>query len=609
MRLTGHESNREVTRQPVGRATLTAFLVLSTAAGLMLVSAANALSRSGHAYGGVLFWLGLLAILVPVTARLTSASPSRNERVGLLVLLGLASYLVKVFRDPFRFLYADEFVHQYNALSILSTHDLFRGNPILPATAAYPGLETPTAALSALTGLSTFASGLLVIAVARVIMMIALFLLYETVTGSSRIAGLAAALYAASPHFMFFIADYSYESLALPMAVLALAAALRSRPASGSVNRPWLIAALVLTAGVVVTHHMTSYALIVTLLAICLMPLPWLHRRTPRPWTVAFAVIAMTAGWLVLVARTTVGYLSPVVLGALHETIRTVTGETATRQLFGRSGHVATGPPWEHIVAMLSVVVAAVAVAVGALVVWRRYRDRPAAFVLAIAGIGYVLSLGLRLVPAAWEPAVRASEFLFMGASFTIALFTFSVLERYAGLAARAGLVGAALILIVGGVISTTPSSTRLAQPFRVAVTGSTLEPQAARVAQWAGQTLGTENRIAAEAADGRFLLVEGRQHVFVGSRPPIATILSTKALYPWQVADLKLYGIRYVVTDARSSGGDVSDGFYFFPGNESGSALAVAGRKFQRAGASRIYDSGDIVVYDLTGAALTPRK
>ncbi len=172
-------------KRPVGTGTLRALLVLSTACGLMLVSAADALSRSGHAHGSVLFWLGLIAILAPVTARLISASPSRNERVGLLVMLGLASYLVKVFRDPFRFLYADEFVHQYNALSILSTHGLFHQNPILPATAAYPGLESPTAALSALTGLSTFASGLVVIAIARVIMMIALFLLYETVTGSA----------------------------------------------------------------------------------------------------------------------------------------------------------------------------------------------------------------------------------------------------------------------------------------------------------------------------------------------------------------------------------------------------------------------------------------
>jgi hypothetical protein len=133
------------------------------------------------------------------------------------------------------------------------------------------------------------------------------------------------------------------------------------------------------------------------------------------------------------------------------------------------------------------------------------------------------------------------------------------------------------------------------------------LEPQEATVAQWASKTLGGGNRIAAEAADGRFFLVDGRQHVFVGNRPPIATILRTKPLYRWQIAVLRRYGIRYVVTDAQPSSMDISDGYYFFPGNNSHTGLAVAGKKFRRAGAAPIYDSGDIVVYDLKGAGLTP--
>ena len=57
-------------KRPVGTGTLRALLVLSTACGLMLVSTADALSRSGRAHGSLLFWLGLIAILVPVTARL-----------------------------------------------------------------------------------------------------------------------------------------------------------------------------------------------------------------------------------------------------------------------------------------------------------------------------------------------------------------------------------------------------------------------------------------------------------------------------------------------------------------------------------------------------------
>lgn len=586
--------------------TLSALLVLSSAFGLLLVSAADALSRSGHHHGGVLFWLGLLAIFLPVTARLTSRAPSRNERVGLLVLLGLASYLVKVFRDPFRFLYADEFVHQFNANSILATHELFHKNPILPATPAYPGLEAPTAALSALTGMSTFASGLLIIAVARLIMMLALFLLYETVTGSGRVAGLAAALYAASPHYLFFIADYSYESLALPIAILALAAALRARPASGGHSRAWLIVALFLSIGVVVTHHMTSYALIVTLLAICVVPLPWLRRRVPRPWAALAVAVVVTAGWLVLVGRETVGYLSPVILGALRETIRTVQGEAQVRQLFGASNGAAEGPAWEHYVGFGSALLVAIAVPFGLYVVWRRYRHLPAAIVLAVAGVVYVGSLVLRLVPSAWVIAARASEFLFIGAGLTLALFTLWALERFPGLAARAGLVVAAAIVLVGGVISTTPSSTRLAEPYRVSVRGGDLVPQGATVAQWVSAVLGSGNRVAAPAGDGRFLLVNGRQHVFSGTNPPVAQTLQTRVLRPWQVALLRRLGIRYVVTDSQASGADDANGYYFFR-NQAQRNLVLARKKFLRAGADPIYDSGNIVVFDLRPGLRSP--
>ena len=600
-------ATRAWTARRIEVATLSALLALSSAVGLVLVSAADALSRSGQKHGGLLFWLGLLAIFVPVTARLTSTSPTRNERVGLLALLGLASYLVKVFRDPFRFLYADEFVHQYNVLSILETHGLFRANPVLPATPAYPGLEAPTAALSAMTGMSMFASGLVVIAAARLIMMLALFLLYEIVTGSGRVAGLAAALYAASPHYLFFVADFSYESLALPIAILALAAALRARPPTGAGRRAWLIVALILTAGVVVTHHMTSYALIATLLAICLVPLPWLPRQPRRPWMVAVAVIALTAGWLVLSARKTVGYLSPVFLGALRETIRTVQGESQVRELFRSSGG-AQGPAWEHYVAFASALLVAVSLPFGFRAIWRHYRHLPAPIVFAVAALAYLATLGLRLVPAAWAIAARASEFLFIGSALVLALFALWVLERFPNVAARAGLVVAAAVLIIGGVISTTPSSTRLAQPYRVSVRGADVVPQAAAVGQWAREALGAGNRVAAGAADGLFLLLDGRQHVFNGSNPPIPTILETKTLYPWEISVLRRYRIRYVVTDRQPSGTDIADGYYFFR-DKPDNKLALGSLKFQRAGAGPIYDSGNIVVYDLLGPDSARRR
>jgi Gpi18-like mannosyltransferase len=53
-------------------------------------------------------------------------------------------------------------------------------------------------------------------------MILSLFLFYEQVTRSSRMAGMATLIYMANPHFLFFDAIYSYETLALPLALFML---------------------------------------------------------------------------------------------------------------------------------------------------------------------------------------------------------------------------------------------------------------------------------------------------------------------------------------------------------------------------------------------------
>jgi hypothetical protein len=93
--------------------------------------------------------------------------------------------------------------------------------------------------------------------------------------------------------------------------------------------------------------------------------------------------------------------------------------------------------------------------------------------------------------------------------------------------------------------------------------------------------------------------LVDGPQHVFAGTNPPITKVLTTKGLYPWQIDLLRRHRIRYVVTDLQPSGADVANGYYFFPDRRD-KALSRAAMKFLRAGAEPIYDSGNIVVYDL---------
>jgi glycosyltransferase involved in cell wall biosynthesis len=580
-------------------------LTLLAAAGLLLVALSDAFSRSGGPAAAPLLWAGLAVILLPCTLRLSASSPNRGERVALVLLTGVALYLVKVLRDPFAFTYGDELVHQYNVQAILSSGGLLGRNPILAVTPLYPGLEAFTASLSSLTGLSTFTCGLLVAGLARVILMLALFLFAATVTGSSRIAGLAAVLYAAAPNFLFFTAQFSYESLALPLALVVGLATVRARPSAGPWRRSWAVLALLAALAVAATHHITSFALVAFLVGLCVLPT---RGRFRRPWALALAAVAAVAGWQALVAGRTIDYLSPIVSDALRDTLRTAAGEAAPRQLF----HSASGtlaPGWEHMVGIGSILLIVVLLPFGAVLLWRRNGRSPAAVMMALATIGYLGTLGLRFVPTAWETGARASEFLFIGVAVVAAVGGLAIVDRLSPWLRWTAVAAAAALLFAGGVVGGSSPERRLAHPYRVAAQGAALDPPGVAVARWVRTVLGTGSAVAAEDADANLLLVQGDQARVVtgvnppisGLDPPIDAVLATATLYRWQLDVLKQLDVRYVVIDRRRASLDVIAGTFFPRRVERRFADAVVG-KFERAGAQRIYDSGDLIVDDLKG-------
>ena len=251
-----------------------------------------------------------------------------------MVLVGLALYAVKVLQNPFMFTYADEWVHLHNVQSILATGRLFGNNTLLPVTVHYPGLEAATAAVVRASGMSAFAAGVVIIAAARTVMMLALFALYERLTGSPWLAGMGVLLYAATPTFLFFTSEFSYESLALPLATVALfALARRLHTLDAAARKRWATVVIVLDAAVVPTHHITSYVLFAVLVVVCL--LHWLLRgRRGAPWVLAAIVGAMTAGWLFLSAGVTIEYIGKPLGAALTQVFQTLSQESPPRTLF-----------------------------------------------------------------------------------------------------------------------------------------------------------------------------------------------------------------------------------------------------------------------------------
>ena len=599
-------------------------LSLASAGGLLLVAIADTLSRSGTGQYDWLLWAGLLMVIVPIAARLASNAPSRRERIGLVILLGLGLYLVKVLHSPYGFTFSDELVHSYNGTRILETGKLLNANPILQVTPLYPGLETVTAALASLSGLSVFGSGLVIVGIARLMAMLALFLLYEEVSGSARLAGIAALLYTMNANFLFWSAQFSYESLALPLAMWVLyVAARRAALPKDAYHRGLTLTALFGITAVVITHHLTSYflAAFFGVWTIGLLLLRFKAARTTsalagntfagvrapaEPAGLALFSTIASLVWLVGVASITIGYLAPVFSRAVASIIQIIGGEENTRVLFqSAGGYVA--PVWERLAGIGSIVLMLLAMPFGLRQIWQRFRRHPIALMLTGAALGYFAMLGLRLSPAAWETGNRASEFLFIGLAFVLAFAVLEIWNRQrAPWLGRAVILGSVAVIFMGGVIAGWTPTLRLSQPLQVNVGDTVIVPQGFAAASWMRTTLGPGNQVATDESNARLMLAYGGQFTLTGGNPDIKDLLGMTDFPDWQVNLIRDQGIQYVAYDRRLISWSNMAGYYFdqtAAGVLPATALfdpAAYGKFDKPTDISRLFDSGNIVIYDV---------
>ena len=233
-------------------------LALTSALGVFVLATAFNTAIASAPGAELYFWLGLALVFVPVLVRLILPNASRVERISLVCLVTLCFYLTKVMLSPLHFSHFDEFLHWLTVNNIMSTGHLFTKNPLLPVSPFYPGLEIVTNALSSLSGLSTFQAGLIILGLTGILMILSLFLLSELLSGSARVASIAAMVYMTNPHFLTFDSQFAYESLALPLATFVLFAMLRYEMVVK--NRFWiLLSAWLVLAAMILTHHLTNF--------------------------------------------------------------------------------------------------------------------------------------------------------------------------------------------------------------------------------------------------------------------------------------------------------------------------------------------------------------
>jgi hypothetical protein len=585
----------------VGRFPLIAFCA---GLGLLICSIANALSRSTETTTTLIYWAGLLLIVLPIFYRLTSRDASPRERLALVCLLGLSLYGVKVVRDSLLFTFPDEFVHAYTASQVVEHHHLFQPNVLLPATPRYPGLEGATSALMTLTGMSSFGAGIIVVGAARLVFVMSLFFLFARLGGSARFAGIGVAVYTGSSNFLYWGAQFSYESLALPLLVLILMAFVEREEAPRSWRVAWLVPIVLGIVAVVLTHHMTSYAMVVILIALAvayrLMKVP-----KPNPWRLAAFALVVTGAWLVLKADTTVGYLFPVLENAVDATLDTVSGESAPRTLFhaSKTGVATATTPWfARLVALAAIALLGVGLLFGLREVVRRRLSEPMTVIFSLGALCFFGALSLRFAPAAWETGNRAGEFLFLGLAFVVAYAVLLVLKARRSESWRRGAVACGLAVVtIGGAISGWPWDSQLAKPIRVSADGNEIVSEPLGLALWASTHL-SGRRFAAPEADGRLLFAPANLIALTGQGPDIEDIVAEPDFPGWQQRILRNHKLRFVVADRRLIAKDNVRGYFFSVPGFGDNRLLPKGviNKFARLPAARVYDSGRIVLFDL---------
>ncbi|MBR0900653.1 hypothetical protein JQ616_37350 [Bradyrhizobium tropiciagri] len=619
-------SSADATPEPANPGWI-ATLCLVVAMGLLLIVAGHGAGRRGDAVAPLLFWSGVVLAVVPTSLRIAWPNVARSERLFVLILLAEALLYLKTVYSPTGFAHHDEFLHWASAEDLATGHRLFLSNPLLPIASAYPALEIVTTAIVKLTGLSIFAAASILLAVLKGTLMAALFLFYERITGSARIAALACLTYMGCSTFVVFESGFSYESLGFVLCMLILAVEAASKDLVGREKSAALGLIALLLASLAVTHHLT--AAFVAIYLGMLAALEALRRDVSLRLEARIAmgltaVLAITLPllWVMASGSSFTGYVGPVI-------------ETGFKTLMGKI--FGTGiPPSEHLGApsqplgmrlttLLAILLLSLGLATGFFrslamtappylhagwlpihgILKRRWRDSRVVL-LTVLACGFPISIAFRLTVNGWQIGNRMGTFVFIGVGLVVAV---GIIHFWQGRASRGwrliGPCAALAVIVLGGV--TAASLEPIRGPYKVASDSQSIEHMGIETARWTKEWLGPGNRFTGDRVNRLLLAGYGRQDV----RTKISEgIFAARAFRHDKLGSDELYALArsdldYLVVDLRLTTAPPVLGFYFEPWeSEQGTRLTAAELlKFNDVkGVTRTYDNGYLIIYNVRG-------
>jgi hypothetical protein len=281
--------------------------------GVFLCSVAYTASRQSTHPPAWAFWVGSVLVVLSAAPQVVfSSRVGKGEASAVAALVALATYLIKFAYSPLALVFGDEFLHLQTAIALTDTGRLFTHNNGLPISPYYPGLELANTAISNVTGLSVVDSAYVLTAVLHVLLTSGLFALYHSLTGRPTRSLLAVVVYTTGGDYTFFNSYFSYETMGLAFVVLALWSlhrALITERRRGA----WILLTAVFSLIVTVTHHGSSYFLLVLALALVIAHLVCDRRILQAAVPVLAFITVVVVVWDFVVASSTYAYISTAV--------------------------------------------------------------------------------------------------------------------------------------------------------------------------------------------------------------------------------------------------------------------------------------------------------
>jgi hypothetical protein len=612
--------------QPVDSGWCAALAVI-VAIGLLLMAAGQGAGLRSDPSAARLFWSGIVIVVLPTGLRIAWPPIARSERLFLLVLLAEGLFFLKISYSPTGFVGHDEFLHWIAADDILTAKQLFLSNPLLPIGAIYPALEILTTAIVNLTGLSLYAAAMLLLVVLKGTFITAMFLFFERLLDSARMAAVACLVYMGCSSYVLFDSMFSYESLGIVFCALIFATEAKLRDRADDAGNKRLVLIVLLLAGLAVTHHLSAAYAAIYLCGVAILEVgrrgASLRDICTAAGLAAFAV-ALPVLWLQAWGNPLIGYLGPVVEFGFDSLLHMFGGHAAANTMV-ESNSVPTEAIVMRLITLCGILLLSIGCATGffrtlamaapadappgwpriGAVLRRRWRDSRLVLVAFLA-FAFPVSVVLRLGIGSWEIGNRMGTLAFVGAGPVVAV---AIVRFWQGQMPqgwnRLGPAIALVVIVLGGVTAATIDPIR--GPYRAGGDAESIEPMAIETAVWAKKWLGPGRRFVADRVNRLLLGGYGRQDVQVEIVKGVAagSVYQSEKLSQDDLYALSRSNLDFMLVDMRLSTAPPLLGFYFesWEPNLGEPISPVALLKFDKIpGIGRVYDNGAIKIYDVRG-------